>query len=713
MNVLYVGSCDSFASALVNKLVKEDHTVHIIAVRDFDSRVRPKLAYRLYEFDADTMRVEKVFSSIHPDIVIFGGDLLGTASWEHNKASNNYITQLMNTVSFSAVCGTQKFIYLSSTEVYEASGFKEMAEDSPLKPTSYKGLLCMEGELLVENICRTSNIAVTSLRFADIYGYRLFENKEDIISAIFTELSSVKTITLEGSRVLYPISVKDGVEAVYRAMGNTPNAAYNVGGAPVPESKLYEAVQAATGTQAELVMSDMLLGAHLCCDRIKKDLEWYSYGALDSYLEGYVPEKATAETQRKPFWKSFDIKTPVLVTVENGIIFVIFAVLATLFGDHSVLRNVDMMYIYIILSALLFGVKQSILSVIFAFLFYMYGMGKMADSLVSVILNVDTFLQLAQYIFMGVVVGYAVERNRVKFEQAEIENKYRETEYNELRDINNDNILIKRQYEKRLLGYKTSLPRLYAITSRLDSLNPQVIFASITKIFEEVMETKTVSVYSYTATRGYARLMSSLNDSSIFAGKSFKLSAFPEMEAKLSANEVFIGNQFNENSPSMAGAVFHKGNMIAIIIIREMEFQNLNLYQISLFKTLIPLITSSLVKAYQYEEKIRNERYLPDSEILNEVEFQKLLEIKQKNREDGIAHFTLIKILEQDDPVKLYQRYASAFRTDDFFGLDSDGELCVLLTGTAERDMEFVDNRLRQKGIEYSVVNGKNLVGVC
>lgn len=185
------------------------------------------------------------------------------------------------------------------------------------------------------------------------------------------------------------------------------------------------------------------------------------------------------------------------------------------------------------------------------------------------------------------------------------------------------------------------------------------------------------------------------------------------MEAKLSANEVFIGNQFNENSPSMAGAVFHKGNMIAIIIIREMEFQNLNLYQISLFKTLIPLITSSLVKAYQYEEKIRNERYLPDSEILNEVEFQKLLEIKQKNREDGIAHFTLIKILEQDDPVKLYQRYASAFRTDDFFGLDSDGELCVLLTGTAERDMEFVDNRLRQKGIEYSVVNGKNLVGVC
>ncbi|MDP3445532.1 MAG: hypothetical protein Q8T08_21950, partial [Ignavibacteria bacterium] len=336
---------------------------------------------------------------------------------------------------------------------------------------------------------------------------------------------------------------------------------------------------------------------------------------FESFINSLKIDKTVTENRAVEESKKEKSNPVIIHFIENVVFFIVMASLTYLFKDHSILKNVDLMTIYIVSISLFFGIRQSILSIILTFAFYLYGLQFDFGNFINIILNADTFLKLAQYIFMGVVVGYTVDQFRTSQQQTSIEKDYLENEYSELKEINDANVMIKHQYEKRLISYKTSLPRLYAITNQLDSLNPEVLFSSIIKVLVDVLETDTVSVYSFDSRNGYARLIGAKNEESIFMGKSFKLSDYKELELKLLENDIYIGNQWADGSPAMAGPIFYKGDIIAIILIKSLTFESLNLYQVNLLRTLTSLISSSFIRAYQYEEKVHNEKYLSNTEI--------------------------------------------------------------------------------------------------
>lgn len=363
------------------------------------------------------------------------------------------------------------------------------------------------------------------------------------------------------------------------------------------------------------------------------------------------------------------------------------------------------MTIFIVSIALFFGIRQSILSIILTFAFYLFSLKYDYGNFIHIILNADTFLKLAQYIFMGVVVGYTVDQYKTSQEQKSIEKDFLENEYNELKEINDSNVMIKHQYEKRLISYKTSLPRLYAITNQLDTLDPEVLFSSIIHVLVDVLETETVSVYSFDSKSGFARLISAKNDESVFMGKSFKLSDHKELQQKLLENDIFVGDQWSQNSPAMAGPIYHKGNIIAIILIKQMAFESMNLYQVNLLRTLTSLISSSFIKAYQYEEKIHREKYIENTEVLNANEFKHLIEIKRNDSERSVADYVLLKLNHTEDPITYYFKVMSMFRSTDYFGVDSQNHMHVLLRNTAIQDLTYVENRLKDKNIHFEVVD--------
>ncbi|TXT17528.1 MAG: hypothetical protein FD133_1338 [Erysipelotrichaceae bacterium] len=351
--------------------------------------------------------------------------------------------------------------------------------------------------------------------------------------------------------------------------------------------------------------------------RIKSELEWGEIYTVEETLANMQISTLVEKDEVLVKQIKKETSNPVLIhLIENVVFFIVMATLSTMFKDHSVLKNVDLMTIYIVSIALFFGIKQSILSIILTFGFYLYGLQFDFGNFINVVLNADTFLKLAQYIFMGVVVGYTVDQFKTNQAQLTIEKEYLDHEYSELKEINDANVMIKHQYEKRLISYKTSLPRLYAITNQLDSLDPEILFSSIIKVLVDVLETDSVSVYSYDNRNGYARLIGAKNEESVFMGKSFKLSDHKELENKLFENDIYIGNQWANGSPAMAGPIYHKGKIIAIILIKSMTFDSLNLYQINLLRTLTSLISSSFIRAYQYEEKVHNEKHLANTEIL-------------------------------------------------------------------------------------------------
>jgi len=706
MKILFIGECDSFLAQFVDRHVKEGNSVSIISRREFSKFNKPKLDYSWYDVPADSVNVDRIFSNIKPQQVVFAGSLLGDEQWNYDDASNHYLGALLNLLNLSKKHGVDKFIYLSSIDVYkDKTG--TITEKSDLGPTSYKGLLSTQGENLVKEVGSNASLNTLILRLGDLYGYKPEEVKNDFLSACIRQVQQLDEIQVSKDKNLNPLHINDAVEALFRCDGNTPSSIYNVAGnTPLEPLAVAKAVKAKLKASVSIIASmGKTNPSKIEAKLIKTELEWAEFHTFEETLAEMPmisPRSEVTVQDDKP--KKEKANPVILHLIENIAFFILMATLTTMFKDHSILKNVDLMTIYIVSIALFFGIRQSILSIILTFGFYLVGLNFDFGNFINIVLNADTFLRLAQYIFMGVVVGYTVDQFKTSQAQLTIEKDYLENEYSELKEINDANVMIKHQYEKRLISYKTSLPRLYAITNSLDSLDPEILFSSIIKVLVDVLETESVSVYSYDSRNGYARLIGAKNEDAVFMGKSFKLSEHKELEHKLLENDIFIGNQWADGSPAMAGPIFHKGNIIAIILIKSMTFESLNLYQINLLRTLTSLISSSFIRAYQYEEKVHNEKYLANTEILVTSEFKRLIELKRQDSEQSLAEYSLLKLIHTEDPIPYYFKVMNLFRSTDYFGIDSQNHIHVLLRNTAAQDVAFVEARLKDKDIRFELV---------
>ena len=707
MKILYIGECDSLSSQLIDRHVKEGNAISIISQHDFPKSIKPKLEYTWYNNHADNVNIDRIFNNVKPQQVVFAGSLFGHKEWTYGATSNRYISELLNILNLSKKYTVEKFILLSSTEIHKELKNEDVTEDSELGASTYKGILTVQGENIATEFSSMSQLNLLILRFSDLYGYKLEENKGDFLSNYIRQFQNLNVVHINTEYCFSPLHLSDAVEALYRCEGNTPSKVYNVSG-----SQQISEVELATEIKKKLNSSASIISHQgnsqinkFDSTRIKSELEWSEFKDIKNVLENMQADSVGKDGLKPGQVTKEKTDSVILRLTENIVFFIVMAGLSFIFKDHSVLKNVDLMTVYIVSIALFFGIRQSILSIVLTFGFYLYGRQFDFGNIINIILNADTFLQLTQYIFMGVVVGYTVDQFKTNMAQTTIEKEYLENEYVELKEINDMNVMIKHQYEKRLISYKTSLPRLYAITNQLDSLDPEILFSSIIKVLVDVLETDTVSVYTFDTHSGYARLIAAKNEESVFMGRSFKLSDHKELEQKLLDNDVFVGNQWSEGSPAMAGPIFYKGDIIAIILVKSMAFESLNLYQVNLLRTLTSLISSSFIRAYQYEEKVHSEKYLANTEILTASEFLRLVELKQKDREQGLVEYTLLRLIHTEDPTSYYYKIMNLFRSTDYLGVDHNDRIHVLLRNTAAQEVAFVEARLKAKDIHFELID--------
>jgi len=708
MKLLLIGRGDRFSAQIIDRNVKEGHEVSLVSQQNFSALNKPKLKYSWYDYPADSMNLDRVFSNVKPQQVIFTGRLFGDETWSYGPETTHYLGEVLNALNLSVKHHVDKFIFCSSTDVYPLNLSNPHLETADHNPSTYKGVLAAQAETLVDEFHDRYALTTLILRFGDIYGYHPAENINDFFSQLVHQVSKLDEVVLNANKTVVPVHLNDAADALFRCVGNTPSSVYNVAGSrAVAVPSIAQALKEHLGSKSTLVTEEgVKQSIAVEVKRIKTEMEWSEFHTLEESIAALSLDQPNVEADDVRTKSSKSKTNPVVLhVIENVVFFGVVVFLTELFKNHSVLKNVDLMTLYIISIALFFGVRQSILSIVLTFGYYLVGLQLGLGNFINVVLNADTFLKLAQYIFVGVVVGYTVDQFKTSLDQLSIEKEFLENEYAELKAINDDNVMIKHQYEKRLISYKTSLPRLYAITNQLDSLNPEVLYSSIIKVLVDVLETDSVSVYSYDKRSGYARLIGAKHDDAVFMGKSFKLSDHKDLEQKLFNNDVFVGSQWADGSPAMAGPIFHKGNIIAIILIKSMKFESLNLYQVNLLRTLTALISSSFIRAYQYEEKVHNEKYMSGAEVMVPAAFAQLVELKHQDAQQSIAQYTLLRFVHDGDPLNLYHNLANAFRSTDTFGLDSQNRLHVLLRNTSTQEVSVVESRLKDKAVQFDVID--------
>lgn len=690
MKIMYIGSSDPLAMAFFERMNKEGEELYFVADHDFPKDQKAVGKRRFFCLKNDLARI---FTSIAPDAVIFAGtDYMNE---ERCDADKNDLSLLSTSLEQSVKTGVSQFVFLSSIQVYgDAKGV--VTEDTKTNPVTPKGLLFAEGEYMVSLYRKKSHMKMTVFRCSEIYSQSCAYDRGDFLSKIFRQPEQHG----EEEQWYNPLHVNDLVDAVKRALDSPEEGTFLVAGSAVlTRNQIRNLIDGRR--EGEETGTTEVAEVRFDTKKIKKALEWCDFKNLEELLqEGkivYLGEHVVNEERRKR------IITPLRRTVENVVVFAFFALLQYFLRDHGLFSRIDWRLIYVVLISLSMGVRQSALAVILA------SAGCLAVNDISILEMTNFYsyaqsvLSIIQYIFLGISVSYTVDT--LKNDLREIENKHRAlcASYEELQEIDNENILIKSEYEKRVLESKNGLSRLYSLISRLSALEPDRIFMEILLVVSEMMETDTVAVYKKKSGSPYARLINALNEKSVAGGKSFNMSEIPGLEQTLEEGKIYSGDVWKKE-PAVVVPIMDREVCVAFIVIQKLPFTSQSLYHMNILRTLTAIVSESVMRALRYEDATNRERYYEDTYILNPDAFRRHLALAKEKEEKKLAPFVLLNLTVETGLKETYRRIADLYRNIDVLGMDEEQHLYLLLANTSEDECETVIRRIAAVGVNAVVV---------
>ena len=700
MSIVYFGSPSQLAASFVETVAKEDEDVYFFSNHNFLKGERPKLPYKYYTYSASYALNKEVMQDIQPAVVVFAGLKFVEDTFYKEEYMAEYLADLSVLLELSKKNGVEKFIYLSSLEVYGAAkGI--VTEQEKVNPVSDKGRLTAQCEHLVQMFDEEDGMKTAILRISQIATSYVGKAGKGFWGKLYAELTGEGEQLVETS--LQPLNCSDLAEAVKRAIFNHVTGIYNVCAtesiSKAVALKLLE--KKLNGYEVE-ACEDFQEAAERRVDNeaFKHRTEWRDFGTMQESLKGLTINITKANTAKK---KTKKLSRTVGKWIEHAVLFSLFAALTVAGKNHLLFSSIEWMTVYIIIVSVYLGTYHSAVSILAALAVYMAGKGISLQQMTNFYTYAVDVLRIVEYIFIGGIVSYVTESLREKNRLVKAESLALENELKELKKINKENVLIKQEYEKRLLDSKDSLNQVYHIINRLNVLQPERIMMEILKVVSEMMNAKTVAAYRAQKESSFLRLSDALGSESVFIGKSWDLKKTPRIWKKLQKNEIFLGNEW-EDEPAMVAPVSYNGTMIAAIVILEIGFAERTLHQVNLLRTLSILMAESLNKALEYEALIRSQKYINGTNILYAEEFEKSLLLAQEKRKEGTADYCVIKI-ESDLPYQeVYPMIEHKFRNMDTIGLTEDGMLRILLNNSNEKEGEQVIQRIVETGLNVEVV---------
>ena len=704
MKLLLVGANDAFAKAFFGRISKEEYEGYFVSSDNLSSQ-NSSGKYKFFRYDGKKESMNLVMDSVKPDVVVFAGDRCMEVQQicEEQWSSDGYLNTLEIVLQGAARVHPSAFILLSSLAVY-GSGSQKYTEDSVPEPVSTLGMCMSQGEYMANQYGRSHDFPVAVLRCATLYSDTYSLEANDLINQTVRKIIRKKSISCDPEKKFQLLHVDDCVDAVLRVMDTNKSAVYNVASSePINENTFYSMIAEGLGITPNISAASHESCALGDCTRIRNKLEWSDFHKLTDLVQNYdYWKKAKKEEDiKKKKTANKGASHGIRKTVENLVIFAVFFLAYYFTKDHALFSTVDWMLIYVAVISVFWGLHQSLLAVVLASISYLLINGVNILQMANFYSYADCILMIAEFIFFGIVISYTLDVLRENVRNTQRSYELLDEDYQELKTINRENVLIKQEYEKRLLVSRDGISRLYAMVSKLMNTSSDVVMKEILGIVADMMDTNTVAVYTSVGNPKYLRLVNGLNKESLMEGKSWDISAYPQIAETVFKNQLFEGNSM-EGEPAIVLPIPYKEGAHAFILIKELPYTSHTLYHTNMLRTLGLLISDSMTRALDYEELTRSSRYVKGTEIMLPQEFKKQIQLAQEKNDEGVASYSLLCLKENNQEV--YEGAYPLLRTTDFFGQGEDGKLYVLLNNAENQDADVVMNRLKEKKIEAVTV---------
>lgn len=389
--------------------------------------------------------------------------------------------------------------------------------------------------------------------------------------------------------------------------------------------------------------------------------------------------------------------------LENIGLFVVVLIVSILQGGSPVNQatGLDICYLYIIVMGIVYGKKQSMPAVLPCMALLIWGFLNRHGELASIFYIPENLFHFSTYLFLGVFTGYVSDSWQSRLDSMRYKLEHMHQRYGFLRENYEKAIAIKDKLYSQIVNSDDSIGWLYGIIQQLDTVQVENIFTQAAVITGKIMGTNNIAIYVMGKDQFYLRQKVRLGEKTRQLPHSRRTEDNAYIRNMLENHHLFVNHGLALNLPDLAAPIIYDGQVIAIIEIYGMDFDQWNIYQQNLLSVTARLISMAMGKAYAYESGIQGRRFVENTRIMQSDEFAKYQSgIKSRAQLQDDVHNVLLELgTDNWSYQELDNRLSGAIRQEDAVGI-MDGKIYLLLQDTDEYGLQLVKQRLQHRGIE-------------
>lgn len=579
-------------------------------------------------------------------------------------------------------------------------------------------------ERLAEAWRVTSGMHITLLRLPEVYGPG--ENSEEGLVADWLQAARrgenrPRYRDLDEKREF--LYMDDAAYAVFRAVSReyAGEALDIVNGQAVSASELLNCIKAVTGKPLALVRGENLedFGGPLPdASKVREEIGWsHKYDLKDGLALTYREMNRLAEVRQQAERKleaeeKFRLRKEVAIPyLENIAGAVLMLLAAWLQGGSTVNPTIyfDLNFVYIGAMGILYGKSQSLLAMAFSsFILLKMLLGAGANA-VALLYMPQHLLHFIAYLFVAVLTGYFADARSFERESAAWQASQAQERYDFLRSLYDESIIVKDRLYRQIVNSDDSIGRLYRIIRNLDSVATENIFTQAAYVTAQVMAVDDIAVYVLGKDGYYLRQKMRMGRLASLQPRSLKVAEHDYLKNLIDERHIYVNRELVKDTPDLAAPIVYHGQVIAVVQIFGLNFNQWSLYQQNLLSITMRLISASMGRAYQYEAEAQDKRYYPHTRILRNEAFQEIIqELRERRKLQGDLPIGTLKVQRGEmDFKRLDELCGRMVRNEDFIG-ELQGEVYILLPDADDSICNMVQERLARDGV--GTVRGETVV---
>lgn len=414
-------------------------------------------------------------------------------------------------------------------------------------------------------------------------------------------------------------------------------------------------------------------------------------------------KKQTEREKNRKKWNHKYLEN-IRIGLELLVLFVIAELLTYSTRNNILINFLNFRMLFILIMGLTNGLTVGVAAATLSTISYFLGKSQEVSWQI-LFYNVENWLPFASYFLLGAVAGYTKERYTSAITHTKEQLHLLENKYIFLRDLYEQVIKSKNQYNSQIIGYKESFGKIYSVVHKLDSALPDQVFYEAVDVLEELLNNQTVAIYVIAENSDFARLSVCSKSLNNFLGKSLRLSDYPELKAALDDKKVFVNTKGLKDYPQYVAPIMREDSLLGMIQLTQAKESQLNMEFFNKFSVISNLIRDSLVHAMEREQY--SKKYLDGTLVLKPKYFEEILEVKAQMRRKQYMDYQLLKIRSNGEDIEQIQkRVSNQIRNNDVLGMREDGFLYLLLSQTREEDLGRIKERMSNNQIMFDVVKG-------